>query len=249
MTELPSFDVCGERDTCAVWTSSSATPAALTAAITARVSVAFCASAAAAVAARVSTVKLKAARSGTVVMLPFPVTVIVFSVSDAAAAPPCGRRTATSAPATTSATSAAIPARRFTSGRRFAEPAEVRRPRRRDARRRKLDEEDRLRGPRLRLQLEPRLLQRSVPLAQIARCTGRDHVLPHRLAALRARDHVVERQPSRGRPAVDAAPAVAREEGATGDLPLDRPRHPDVLDEPDHMRPGEAAGGTSKRLL
>ena len=48
---------------------------------------------------------------------------------------------------------------------------------------------------------------------------------------------VVERQPARGRAAVDAAPAVTGEERAARDLALDRARHPDVLDEPDHVRP------------
>src|SRR5262245_40573727 len=46
--------------------------------MTAAVSVLFCASAAVAVLARVSTVKENVAVSGTVVTLPFPVTVIVF---------------------------------------------------------------------------------------------------------------------------------------------------------------------------
>src|SRR5438874_8519273 len=38
----------------------------------------------------------------------------------------------------------------------------------------------------------PRLLRRQIALAQIARRAGRDHVLPGGLAALAARDDVIE---------------------------------------------------------
>ena len=40
------------------------------------------------------------------------------------------------------------------------------------------------------------LVRQPVPLAEVARRTGRDDVLPGGVAALRARDHVVERQPA-----------------------------------------------------
>src|SRR6185295_19362517 len=62
-------------------------------------------------------------------------------------------------------------------------------------------------------------------------------------------DDVVERQPAAGRAAVDAAPAVAGEEGAAGDLPLDRTGDADVVDQPDHVRPDEAAGRRAERLV
>ena len=65
---------------------------------------------------------------------------------------------------------------------------------------------------------------------------------------LRARDHVVERQPPGGGAAVDAAPAVTGEERAPRDLPLDRPRDADVLDEPDHVRPGVRVGRGAQGL-
>ena len=61
-------------------------------------------------------------------------------------------------------------------------------------------------------------------------------------AALRARDHVVDRE--RGaRAAVLALPAVAREDRAAGDLaPVRVARDAHVGDEPDHDRPRERAG-------
>ena len=65
-----------------------------------------------------------------------------------------------------------------------------------------------------------------------------DDVLPDRLAAAAARDDVVERQPAAADAAVDAAPAVAREERAARDLPLHAVRDADVGDQPDHVRPG-----------
>ena len=119
----------------------------------------------------------------------------------------------------------------------------------RDPRRGELDEEHRLRRARRLFSSMPDLLERAVALAQVARGAGGDDVLPDRLAALRARHDVVERQPAARRAAVDAAPAVAGEERPAGDLPLDRPRHPDVVDEPDHVRPDEAAGGRAQRLV
>ncbi len=85
-----------------------------------------------------------------------------------------------------------------------------------------------------------------VALAQVARRARGDDVLPHRLAAARARDHVVERQPAAGRAAVDAAPAVTREERAARDLALDDPRNADVVEEPDHVWPRELRRGRAK---
>src|SRR5690348_13537715 len=48
---------------------------------------------------------------------------------------------------------------------------------------------------------------------------------------------------------VSRPPAVAREERLAGDLALDRPRDADVVEEPDHVRPDEAAGGRAERLV
>src|SRR5207248_1182911 len=42
---------------------------------------------------------------------------------------------------------------------------------------------------------------------------------------------------------------VAGEEGPAGDLPLDRAGHTDVVDQPDHMGPDEAARGRAQRLI
>ena len=78
---------------------------------------------------------------------------------------------------------------------------------------------------------DPGLLQRPVALAQVARRAGGDDVLPDRLAALRARDDVVERQAAVRRAAVRAAPAVASEQGPAGDLALDRARHAHVVEQ------------------
>ena len=105
-------------------------------------------------------------------------------------------------------------------GRRRAR--EVLLPDLRDRRRREVDEEHRRRRPRRPLQVQARVLERAVALAQVARRAGGDDVLPDRLAALRARHHVVERQPAAGGAAVDAAPAVAGEQRAARDLALDR---------------------------
>src|SRR5207342_2959274 len=51
------------------------------------------------------------------------------------------------------------------------------------------------------------------------------------------------------RAAVDAFPAVPREQRAPGDLPLNRARHAHVVDEPDHVRPDEARFGGTERLV
>src|SRR4029079_10065226 len=113
------------------------------------------------------------------------------------------------------------------------ELAVVGRPAMRVPRRGELDEEHGLGRPRRVLQLHADLLERAVALPEVAGRAGGDDVLPDRLAALRARDDVVEGEPSARGAAVDAAPAVAGEEGAARDLPLDRPRHADVVDQPD----------------
>src|SRR5205807_6884985 len=82
------------------------------------------------------------------------------------------------------------------------------------------------------------LLEQAVPLLQVARGAGRDHVLPHGIASAAPRHDVVEREPAAGRAAVDTTPTVAREERPPGDLALHGPRHLHVLHEPDHVRPG-----------
>src|SRR5262245_64003340 len=96
------------------------------------------------------------------------------------------------------------------------------------------------------MQDEPRLLERAVALAQVARRAGGDDVLPAGLAAARARDDVVERQARRGRAAVDAAPAVTGEERPPRDPPLDGTGDANVGEEPDHVRPAERAAGRAE---
>ena len=113
---------------------------------------------------------------------------------------------------------------------------------------READEQHGRRRPRRPRQRHRRLLEQPVALAEIARRTRGDDVLPDRVAALRARDHVVERQPTGRRAAVDALPAVAGKERAPRDPPLDGPRHPHVLEEADHVRADERALGRSERL-
>src|SRR5262249_16443611 len=94
----------------------------------------------------------------------------------------------------------------------------------RDLRPGKADEEPRSGRARLRVEPEAALLERPVPLAQVARRARGDDVLPDGVPAARAWHHVVERQASTGRPAVDTPPAVTGEERAPGDLPLHRAR-------------------------
>src|SRR5437764_8029336 len=130
-----------------------------------------------------------------------------------------------------------------------AERGEVRLPAPRDLRRRELDEEDRRRRARGRHQRHLRLRERAIPLPVVARRAGGDDVLPDRVAAAAARNDVVEGEPARAGAAVDAAPAVAREERATRDLALHRPRHAHVGDEPDDVRPRVGRGGGRERLL
>src|SRR4051812_22480830 len=212
---------------------------------TASASASFLAIAAFAVSAFVVTVKEKPARSGTVSTLPRPETVMVFGVGVSAERAKCGCATPARAEAPKSTSTAraifmrdvrrrgAESSRGGSGSRRLA--AEVRRPALGDARRGELDEEDGLRRPGKRLQLHPELLEQAVALAEVTGSTGRDDVLPHRLSALRARHHVVERQPAVRRPAVDAAPAIAGEQRFPRDLALDRARHPDVVQQTDHM--------------
>src|SRR4051794_13125393 len=95
---------------------------------------------------------------------------------------------------------------------------------------------------------QPDLLDETIGLVEVARSPGGDDFPPDGAAAAPAGDEVVERKPPR-RAAVDAAPAVTREEGAAGDLALDRPRHPDVVHEPDHVRPGEGRRGGAEWSL
>ena len=73
---MPFWSVCGESEIWLVWMSAAATPAFFKAAMTAAAASAVRASALEAVCARVSTVKENEARSGTVVTVPCPLTVI-----------------------------------------------------------------------------------------------------------------------------------------------------------------------------
>src|SRR5882762_5296385 len=81
MIDVPSCELCCISATWLVWMSAAGTPAPLIAAITAAAASLFCASALVAVFPRVSTVKLNVARSGTLVTLPVPVTVMVLSAA------------------------------------------------------------------------------------------------------------------------------------------------------------------------
>ena len=83
-----------------------------------------------------------------------------------------------------------------------------------------MDEQHRRRGARGTLQMKARLLEQAVALLQVARRTRCDDVLPDGVAALRARDDVVEREPAARRAAVDAAPAIAGEQRAAEILRL-----------------------------
>src|SRR4029079_17998433 len=70
-----------------------------------------------------------------------------------------------------------------------------------------------------------------------------DDVLPDGVAATRARHDMAEAEECTRR-----AP-VAREERPPRDLPLQRPRHAHVRDEPDHMRPRKRARRRAEWLL
>src|SRR5881227_2214452 len=89
---------------------------------------------------------------------------------------------------------------------------QVRLPAVRDLRRRQADEEHGRRRPRLSAQLHRDLVWQPVPLAQVARRTRSDDVLPDGLAAPALRDDVVESEPSAGTAAVDTTPVVTGEE-------------------------------------
>src|SRR4029079_19102888 len=62
---------------------------------------------------------------------------------------------------------------------------------------------------------------------------------------LRTRNDVVEGQPPRA-PAVDATPAVTREERSARDLALHRARNADVVHEPDDVWPPKRVGGRAE---
>src|SRR5205814_2990373 len=91
-----------------------------------------------------------------------------------------------------------------------------------------------------------RLVQQPVALPEVARRTRGDDVLPDRLTASAARNDVVQRQAPCGRSAVHAGPAVTGEERATGDLPLHGAWNPDVVDEPDDVRPRKRRRGRAE---
>src|SRR3954454_12354783 len=83
--------------------------------------------------------------------------------------------------------------------------------------------------------MHARLARRLVALPAVTGGTRGDDVLPHRLPAAAARDHVVDREASRLAPAVLARPGVASEHRLTGDLaPVHVARDAHVADEPDH---------------
>ena len=93
-----------------------------------------------------------------------------------------------------------------------------------------------LRRARLAARVHVCLRRQPVALAAVARRARGDDVLPARVAALGARDDVVDRQARTGA-AVLARPAVAREHRAARDLAAVRvARDVDVADEPDHDR-------------
>src|SRR3954447_2351247 len=119
----------------------------------------------------------------------------------------------------------------------------------RDAWGRQLDEEHRLGRARRGAELHAGLLQRPVALAQVARRAGGDDVFPDRLASLRPRNDVVERQAAAGGAAIHAPPAVPGEERAPRDLALDGARDANVVQQPDHVGPDEAAGRGAQGLV
>src|SRR4029079_2569984 len=71
-------------------------------------------------------------------------------------------------------------------------------------------------GERVLARKHPRLLRRQIALAQVARRTGRDHVFPGGLAALAARNDVIEGEVVMRR-AVLADEAVAQEDVEPGE--------------------------------
>src|SRR4051794_24891426 len=118
------------------------------------------------------------------------------------------------------------------------EAVEIGLPTRRDGVRREADEQHGRGRAWLRVQRHRHLLEQPVALAQVAGRARGDDVLPLRPAALRARDDVIERKAAARLAAVDAFPAVAREERAPRDLALDDPRHANVGEEANDVRPG-----------
>src|SRR5438093_11706454 len=171
------------KDTPWVWMSARATPAARSAAMTFRISVAFAARAAVAVFALLTTPKLKAARLGTVVTEPAPVTDIVFAAGEVSLRAPSGAPIPANAAIT--ARTPAANRRRFIltalirrrsdgghtlgscrRGRGGAERVEIRAPARRNLGRGKADEEDRRRWTGLPPQRHRDLLREPVALAE-----------------------------------------------------------------------------------
>ena len=135
-------------------------------------------------------------------------------------------------------------------GRRLGgEVRQVLTPAVRNLRRGEADEEHGLRRPRRLHELHRDLLEEAVALLEVAGRARGDDVLPDGIAPAAARDDVVEREPPVRRAAVDATPAVAREEGASRDLPLHGAGHAHVLHEPDHVRPLEGVAGRTERLV
>src|SRR5215831_20955239 len=248
--------------------SPFAIPERSSAAITRRIRPPLSASAAFAVAASVSSPKVNSAVSGTTLVLAVPSTVTVLPLESELPCAVPGRATATAPAAASTAASAAIEivfmvppgslapyVRRkqgATSRRGGGVPAEavqVRLPAVRDPRRREVDEEHRRRRLRLGAERHRDLFGQAVPLAHVAGRARGDDVLPDRVAAPAPRNDVVERQLASCRPAVHAAPAVPGEQGPARDLPLQRPRDPDVLDEPDYVRPRELDRRRSEGLI
>ena len=81
-----------------------------------------------------------------------------------------------------------------------------------------------------------------LPFLRLHGRAGGDDVLPHRLAAAAARDHVVDGEPGRLVAAVLAGVGVAGEHRLAGDLaPVDVARDAHVADQPDHARAGRAS--------
>src|SRR5512134_2987437 len=88
--------------------------------------------------------------------------------------------------------------------------------------------------------MHPDLLREPVSLPAVAGCAGGDDVLPYRLTAAAARDHVVHGQARPVGAAVLAGPAVSGEHRLAGDpAPVDVPGDADEADQPDHLWPVE----------
>ena len=245
--------------------SAAAIPWAFTAAITLVISFAFPRSAAEAVFASVETPKETCARSGVVATEPLPGDddrVLDGGRRGCAARPRPSRatRTAATAPMTASDFMCPLyaadrtpchirPWRRFGGVRpwRSRSPGTASSVVGSPAGAAQADEERQARAGAEAAHRHRRLLREAVALAQVAGGAGGDDVLPDRVAPAAAREDVVEGEPAAGRPAVDAAPVVAGEERPARDLALRRPRHADVLDEPDHVRPRERVGRRMQR--